>query len=406
MAGQTLIEWAEATWNIITGCTRVSRGCGGADGGGCYAERLAATRLRHHPSRAGLTDRHGRWNGTVRFNAGWLDQPLRWSRPRRIFVCAHGDLFHEAVPAEWIDQVFGVMLLARQHTFQVLTKRPRRMREYFEGLRADDPCLDGVGRLHSACAPRFGTDRQWEEAMDAGWPLPNAWLGTSVEDQDTANERIPVLLETPAAVRWISAEPLLGPSRSSTWTGPSTPATAWIPGCTGSSPAGSPGRAPGQWIRAGRARCVTSAKLRACRSSSSSGAGRRRRPGTRRPHLGRDAGRSGGSAVRRPRNECGIRPFPRRGRRRDLPGPVLHVALRQLRRRAEGIPAPRAAQERLQALPEPPLSRRAVPLPGRDRPPRGGPAQPGIPRALARQRLGGVVGQRAATEIAGPLGVK
>ena len=211
MAAQTSIEWCDATWNIITGCTRVSRGCGGADGGGCYAERLAATRLRHHPSRAGLTDGHGRWNGQVRFNEQWLDQPLRWQRSRRIFVCAHSDLFHEAVPAEWIDRVLGAMLLARQHTFQVLTKRPERMRGYFEGLRADDPCLDGVGRLHSACAPRFGTDRQWEEAMDAGWPLPNVWLGTSVEDQDTANERIPVLLETPAAVRWISAEPLLGP---------------------------------------------------------------------------------------------------------------------------------------------------------------------------------------------------
>ena len=182
MAAQTLIEWAEATWNIITGCTRVSRGCGAADGGGCYAERLAATRLRHHPSRRGLTDEHGRWTGEVRLNKEWLDQPLRWQRPRRIFVCAHSDLFHEAVPEEWIDIVFAVMAQGAQHTFQILTKRPRRARGYLARLARRD-----------------------------SWPFPNVWLGTSVEDQRTANARIPALLEAPAAVRWISVEPLLGP---------------------------------------------------------------------------------------------------------------------------------------------------------------------------------------------------
>lgn len=93
MADKSFIEWTDATWNVITGCSRVSSGCGGPDGGGCYAERLAATRLRRHPSRRGLTDRHGRWTGEVRFNKQWLDQPLRWQKPRRIFVCAHSDLF-------------------------------------------------------------------------------------------------------------------------------------------------------------------------------------------------------------------------------------------------------------------------------------------------------------------------
>ena len=112
MADRTAIEWSDATWNIITGCTRVSRGCGGPDGGGCYAERLAATRLWNHPSRAGLTDANGRWSGQVRFNEQWLAQPLRYSRPRKIFACAHSDLFHEAVPDEWIDQVFAVMALS------------------------------------------------------------------------------------------------------------------------------------------------------------------------------------------------------------------------------------------------------------------------------------------------------
>ena len=185
MADNSRIEWTDATWNPITGCSRVSRGCGGPDGGGCYAERLAATRLRRHPSRRGLTDRHGRWTGEVRFNRQWLHQPLGWRKPRRIFVCAHSDLFHERVPDEWIDRVFGVMAQCPRHVFQVLTKRAQRMRDY---VRA---------RSRARYAPL----------------LRNVWLGVSVEDQPTADERIPVLMETPAVVRWISAEPLLGPIR-------------------------------------------------------------------------------------------------------------------------------------------------------------------------------------------------
>ena len=192
MSATTSIEWSDATWNPITGCSRVSRGCGTALEGGCYAERLAATRLKHHSSRKGLT-RHGRWTGEVRFNEPWLTQPLGWKKPRRIFVCAHGDLFHERVPDEWINEVFCVMSLCPQHTFQVLTKRPRRMRKYIRGQTRE--YLQGVGRPADPDRIRY--------------PLRNVWLGTSVEDQRTADERIPLLLETPAAVRWISAEPLL-----------------------------------------------------------------------------------------------------------------------------------------------------------------------------------------------------
>ncbi|MDE0406878.1 MAG: phage Gp37/Gp68 family protein [Alphaproteobacteria bacterium] len=180
MSSATTIEWTDATWNVITGCSRVSPGCGGPDGGGCYAERLAATRLRHHPSRKGLTDRHGRWTGEVRFNRQWLDQPLRWKRPRRIFTVAHGDLFHEAVPDQWLDIVFAVMAQSRRHVFQVLTKRPARAREYLQGLARRD-----------------------------SWPWGHVWIGASAENQKTLNERIVPLLETPAAVRWLSAEPLL-----------------------------------------------------------------------------------------------------------------------------------------------------------------------------------------------------
>ena len=188
MADGSAIEWTDATWNPITGCSVVSPGCTN-----CYAMRLAGTRLRHDPSRAGLTraTRAGPvWTGAVRFNERWLDQPLRWSRPRRIFVCAHGDLFHEAVPDEWIDRIFRVMSTAPRHTFQVLTKRAERMRRYLS-----DPTVHG--RIRYDARPP--------------WPLPNVWLGVSVEDQRRADERIPILLDTPAAVRWASAEPLLGP---------------------------------------------------------------------------------------------------------------------------------------------------------------------------------------------------
>ena len=180
MADNTRIEWTDATWNVINGCQVVSPGCTN-----CYAMRLAGTRLRHHPSRKGLTDdaKAGPvWNGQARLFEPWLRDPLRWQRPRRVFVCAHGDLFYEGVPDDWIERVFKVMEQAPQHQFQVLTKRAARMRE-------------------------FVSDRVKERG---GYPTSNVWLGVSVEDQRRAEERVPHLLETPAAVRWVSAEPLLG----------------------------------------------------------------------------------------------------------------------------------------------------------------------------------------------------
>lgn len=207
MADQTHIEWTDATWNPITGCTLVSDGCKH-----CYAATLAATRLKHHPSRAGLARLNAageaKFTGEVRFNEQWLDQPLRWRKPRMIFVCAHGDLFHENVPDEWIDKVFAVMGLAKHHTFQVLTKRPDRMREYM--ARRDD---QGHHPAYSYAVLMAMTGR-WNtpEMRSADFiPLPNVWLGVSVENQEAADQRIPDLLQTPAAVRFVSAEPLLGP---------------------------------------------------------------------------------------------------------------------------------------------------------------------------------------------------
>lgn len=220
MAEHSLIEWTDATWNPITGCSVVSPGCTN-----CYAMKLAGTRLKHHPSRAGLSrdSKAGPvWTGEVRLNEQWLDQPLRWKTPRRIFVCAHGDLFAENVPDSWIDRVFAVMALAPRHTFQVLTKRAARMREYLspnpEELRDRWYRAVPAGKWYVSVAEAYaGIHPHASDEMRAlynrpapAWPLPNVWLGVSVEDQQRADLRIPDLLATPAAVHFASAEPLLG----------------------------------------------------------------------------------------------------------------------------------------------------------------------------------------------------
>jgi len=220
MADQSKIEWTDATWQPVTGCSIVSPGCTN-----CYAMKLAGTRLRHHPSRAGLTvdSKAGPvWNGKVCFNEQWLDQPLRWKSPRRIFVCAHGDLFHESVPDEWIDKVFAVMALAPQHTFQVLTKRSARMRAYM--LTPDRKRLIAAQSMPISCMlARDGGHKarikldHFSACFAGSGPLPNVWLGVSTERQQEADERIPDLLQTPAAVRFISAEPLLGPIDLKRW---------------------------------------------------------------------------------------------------------------------------------------------------------------------------------------------
>ena len=202
MADTTKIEWSDSTWNPIGGCTRVSEGCRN-----CYAEIMAARfsdpgQWGHGLARRvtlpdGTTDH--RWTGKMVLHDHRLDQPLRWKKPRRIFVNSTSDLFHENVPDEWIDRVFAVMALAPQHTFQVLTKRPARARDY----------MLAVGRCRSWLyeSPPVAANPSVRWRM----PLPNVWLGTSVEDQATADARIPHLLATPAAVRFLSCEPLLGP---------------------------------------------------------------------------------------------------------------------------------------------------------------------------------------------------
>ena len=182
------------------------------------------------PQHKGLTimGKHGpRWTGEVRFLPERLGEPLRWRKPRRVFVNSMSDLFHEGVSNEQIAAVFGVMAACPQHTFQVLTKRPERAREWFawaEKLVAGyDLLRDGMPSALLTCAWEMCTSEAWEVELGdewitpdaaifgATWPLPNVWLGVSVEDQATADERIPLLLECPAAVRWVSYEPALGP---------------------------------------------------------------------------------------------------------------------------------------------------------------------------------------------------
>lgn len=224
MAEHSSIEWTDATWNPVTGCSVVSPGCTN-----CYAMKLAGTRLQHHPSREGLTSPSKAgpvWNGKVRLNEAWLAQPLDWKRPRRIFVCAHGDLFHEAVPPWWIERVFAVMALAPWHTFQVLTKRSWRMREFLSdpatpGRIYDLACDMALGELAGSArraevvlipSPGFeAIAPAGQHVRLYGWPPPNVWLGVSAEDQQRADERIPDLVNTPAHVRFVSLEPLLGP---------------------------------------------------------------------------------------------------------------------------------------------------------------------------------------------------
>jgi protein gp37 len=206
VADKSKIEWTESTWNPIRGCSRVSEGCRN-----CYAESVAYRFSGPGQPYEGLVrigadgNRKPEWNGQVHFVEEHLLDPLKWKKPRRIFVNSMSDLFHENIRDEWRDKIFAVMALASQHTFQVLTKRPERMRTYIESrMRADI-----FGR---AWGVEEKLDKALRKSVHAAYhPLPNVWLGVSVEDQKTANARIPLLLQTPAAVRFISAEPLLGP---------------------------------------------------------------------------------------------------------------------------------------------------------------------------------------------------
>lgn len=230
MAANSNIEWTQATWNCLAGCEAVSPGCAN-----CYAKTM--TRRLEAMGQAdytGLTtDKH--FNGVVRCLPHKLDIPLKRRKPTIYFVNSMSDLFHEDVPFDFIDRVFAIMADCPRHTFQVLTKRARRMAKYFEErdlgdvytniLRMADGEKAWSESPHDHLRSLIKLLDNWEirdgyqstHAPPKVWPLPNVWLGVSCEDQQTANERIPLLLQTPAAVRWVSAEPLLGPIDLSAW---------------------------------------------------------------------------------------------------------------------------------------------------------------------------------------------
>lgn len=199
----TKIEWTEATWNPVTGCSKVSAGCTN-----CYAEKLS--------HRFGWTNKP--WNAAfaaenVTLHPERLDMPEKWRKPRRVFVNSMSDLFHEQVPDEFIAQVFDAMRYTPQHTYQILTKRPERMRKWFSKVSEWEEflSLNGTPKSYGGSGIIVGEKRRW--------PLPNVWLGVSVENQQAADERIPLLLQTPAAVRFLSCEPLLGPVSLDRWFG-------------------------------------------------------------------------------------------------------------------------------------------------------------------------------------------
>jgi len=201
MGAKTGIEWTDATWNPIMGCSRVSEGCRH-----CYAEGVAA---RFGLKKNGAEKKPTVYDGLIHIVNGepvWTGKivetrqlltPLKWRKPKRIFVNSMSDLFHENVTDEQRDRIFAVMALCPQHTFQVLTKRPAIMHRYLSdsetSLRVQD-CVDEMTDSYAYVEP-----------------FPNLWLGVSVENQAAADERIPLLLQTPAAVRFLSCEPLLGP---------------------------------------------------------------------------------------------------------------------------------------------------------------------------------------------------
>ena len=200
----TKIEWTDETWNPVTGCTKISEACGH-----CYAERMSHRLAGRYGYPADEPFR-------VALHPDKLAQPIEWKKPRRIFVVSMGDLFHEDVPDEYIAAVFGVMAACPQHTFQVLTKRPERALEWFRAIDADPipPIHDAFGKLVECkgCDAIEDCDDCGicQELLDAEWPLPNVWIGVTAEYQDRADERIPTLLQIPAAVRFVSVEPMLG----------------------------------------------------------------------------------------------------------------------------------------------------------------------------------------------------
>lgn len=228
MQKKTSIEWTDVTWNPVIGCRHVAEGCRH-----CYAEtmskRLAAMGQKDYAS---ILDAKGRFNGKAITRPETLAEPLRWKKPRMVFVNSMSDLFHEDVSFEFVAAVFGVMAACPQHTFQVLTKRPERARQFFEWIKtaqlseAYSKAPFAGPRELAVCAMQLCAEGETEEDRNAfgniyemagavawlnreAWPLKNVWLGVSVAQQRDADRLVPILLKCEAAVRFVSAEPLI-----------------------------------------------------------------------------------------------------------------------------------------------------------------------------------------------------
>lgn len=222
------IELTDKTWNPIIGYSKISDGCKN-----CYAEKMAC-RQRHmnyydfinaiDENTSCFTDsqyygpyarviglskdsKKWEWNNKTAFIKSALKKPLKWKKSRKVFVCSMGDIFHESVPFEWIDQVMAVIALCPQHTFQILTKRPERMKVYFDSKPFSDVACHESRIANHFLNYRKGVIPAW---CDVVWPFPNLWLGVTAENQAMADKRIPILLDIPAAVRFVSVEPMLG----------------------------------------------------------------------------------------------------------------------------------------------------------------------------------------------------
>jgi protein gp37 len=223
VAEHSKIEWTDATWNPVRGCDKVSAGCKN-----CYAETFAERwrGIPGHPFEQGFD---------LRLVPEKLGEPLKWKRPKRIFVNSMSDLFHEGVPFEYIDRVFAVMALCgafgRGHTFQILTKRAARMRDYLNTPGRQEAIWRAAGEVteDGDCHVANSFHGVLGNGRNTGWPMNNVWLGVSVENQVAADERIPLLLQCPAAVRFLSCEPLLGPVDLTFWLDVCVRNEKWLP---------------------------------------------------------------------------------------------------------------------------------------------------------------------------------
>lgn len=220
MATNSKIEWTDTTWNPVVGCTMVSPGCAH-----CYAERMASRlramaladidagrdpgRKRHYID---AVDEHGCWTGKMIPVPEALDDPFHWKKPRRVFVNSMSDLFHEALPWSFIDRVFATMFDCQWHTFQILTKRAERACQYLScpltRVRIAEQCHEAL-KVRAPEKAALVTVADLIGEIEESWPLPNVWMGTSAENRRQWKERVSWLAQTPAAVRIISAEPLL-----------------------------------------------------------------------------------------------------------------------------------------------------------------------------------------------------